>query len=145
MVVLWIIVLAGMLILETATQMLLCIWFAGGALAALFCAFLGGSVPLQIAIFFFISGILLAFLLPFARRKMQTGRTATNADRILGAEGIVTEDIDEIAGAGQVRVLGTIWSAKSLDGEKLSAGEPVTIVDIAGVKAVVKRKETQTE
>ena len=145
MVVFWTIVLAGMLILEAATQMLLSIWFAGGALAALFCAFWGGSVPLQIAIFFFVSGILLAFLLPFARRKMQTGRTATNADRILGAEGIVTEDIDEIAGAGQVRVLGSIWSAKSLDGEKISAGEPVTIVEISGVKAVVKRKEINAE
>jgi len=141
MVWLWIIVLVGMLMVEAATQVLLSIWFAGGALAALLCAVLGISFPLQLAAFFFVSGLLLAFLLPLAPRKMKAGRTATNADRILGAEGVVTEDINATEGTGQVRIGGTVWSAKGADGEPLRAGEIVIVESIAGVKAVVKRKE----
>ncbi len=141
MVGIWAVVLIGMLILEASTQALVSIWFAAGALCALLSAAFGAIVPVQIAVFFFVSGILLAFLLPYARKRMKTGRTATNADRIIGAEGLVTEDIDGISGAGQVRVMGTIWSAKSLHGIKIPAGEKIEIVEIAGVKAVVKRKE----
>ena len=139
MVGIWALVLIVMLALEAATQALVSIWFAAGALAALVCAACGLIVPVQVAAFFFVSGLLLAFLLPYARKKMKTGRTATNADRIIGAEGVVTEDIDDVSGSGQIRVMGAVWSAKSIHGIKIPAGEKIEVVEIAGVKAVVKQ------
>lgn len=72
-----------MLITEAATQSLVSIWFAIGALAALLAAVFGCTLPVQTAIFFFVSGILMAFLLPVARKKLAQVKTATNADRIL--------------------------------------------------------------
>ncbi len=137
----WAVLMVVMLALEAATQSLVSIWFAAGALAALLGAALGASVPVQVSVFFFVSGLLLAFLLPYLRQKMETKRTPTNADRIIGAEGIVTEKIDAVEGTGQIRVMGTTWSAASKGGEVLPEGVSVLVKDIQGVRAVVERKE----
>ena len=137
----WAIVMVFMLLLEAATQSIVSIWFAAGALAALLAAALGATVPVQVSVFFFVSGLLLAFLLPYLRRKMEMKRTPTNADRIIGAEGVVTEIIDAIEGTGQIRVMGATWSAVSATGEKLPEGTGIFVKDIQGVRAVVERKE----
>lgn len=138
-IALWAILMVLMLVIEASTAALLTVWFAFGALAALVSAFLGASLGVQIAVFFIVSGLLLAFLLPYARRKMDEKKTATNADRIIGAEGIVTEEIDEVQGTGQIRVMGAVWSARSQSGISISAGEKVKVEAISGVKAVVSR------
>ncbi len=137
----WAAVMVAMLVLEALTQGLVSIWFAAGALAALICAAFDVIFPVQVSVFFFVSGILLAFLLPYARKKLKTSVSATNADRIIGAEGIVLETIDEVAGTGQIRVMGAVWSAKAIHGIKIRAGEKIMVEAIAGVKAVVSRKE----
>lgn len=139
-IVVWAAILLGMLYIEATTVALLTIWFAFGALAALICALFGLSFGIQVAVFCMVSGLLLAFLLPHARRKMEVRKTATNADRIIGAEGIVTEMIDEVQGTGQVRVLGAVWSARSAQGITIQTGEKVVVESISGVKAVVSRK-----
>ena len=48
MIYVWLIVIAVLLVVEFATAALTTIWFAGGALLALICAFLGGPVWLQV-------------------------------------------------------------------------------------------------
>lgn len=136
----WVALMVIMLVTEAATQSLVSIWFAAGALASLISAVFGASLPVQTAIFFFISGILLAFLLPYARRKVELAKTATNADRIVGKTGVVTETIDPLTGTGQIRIMGGIWSAKSEDETKIEAGTEVIVEAIAGVKAIVRPK-----
>lgn len=136
----WAVILVAALVMEAATQGLVSIWFAAGALAAMVCAVLDVFFPVQLAVFFFVSGILLAFLLPYVKKRMEIRRTATNADRIIGAEGIVTEEIDEVSGTGQIRVMGAVWSAKAAHGVKIPVGEKVGVEGISGVKAVVSRK-----
>ena len=49
----------------------------------------------------------------------------------------VTEDIDNIAGAGAVSVAGKIWTARSTGGEPIPAGELVRADRIEGVKLYV--------
>ena len=44
MIFVWLIVLAVLLVVEFMTAALTTIWFAGGALLALICAFFGGPV-----------------------------------------------------------------------------------------------------
>ena len=134
----WAVLMIIMLVTEAATQSLVSIWFAAGALSALLAAVLGASLSIQTAVFFFVSGILLAFLLPFAKRKIETVKTATNADRIIGKTGVVTQAIDPTEGKGQIRILGSIWSAKTADGSILAEGTEVIVEDISGVKAVVR-------
>ena len=136
---LWAAVLVLMLILEASTAALVSVWFAVGAFCALISSFFGAVFGVQIAVFLVVSGLMLAFLLPYTRRKMAARKTATNADRIIGAEAVVTEEIDEIAGTGQIRVMGAVWSAKSKSGARIPVGEKVKVEEISGVKAVVVR------
>lgn len=138
--VVWTVVLLVMLFIEASTVALLTVWFAVGALAALICALFGVHFGIQVAVFCVVSGLLLMFLLPYARRKMELKKTATNADRIIGAEGVVIETIDEVQGTGQVRVLGAVWSARSTHGAVICVGEKVVVDSISGVKAVVSRQ-----
>lgn len=64
--------------------------------------------------------------------------TATNADRCVGRTGVVLEDIDNLAAAGQVRVCGSVWSARSTDGTPIAAGTTVVVDRIEGVKLMVR-------
>ena len=50
-VIFWLIMLIGFIVAEVATMGLTTIWFAGGALLAIFAALAGWSVYTQIAIF----------------------------------------------------------------------------------------------
>lgn len=141
MIAFWTILFLLTIIIETVTMGLVSIWFSAGALVALVSAAFGVIFPVQLAIFFIVSGLLLVILFPFVRNKIKLRISPTNADRIIGEDAIVTEAIDPISGSGQIRVLGRIWSAKTLDNVVIEVGEKVVVNSIAGVKAVVVRKE----
>ena len=64
------------------------------------------------------------------------GSVPTNADRVIGQEGIVIKDIDLIEGKGQVKVMGQVWSAKA-DGN-IAEGAKVRVLSMEGVKLVVE-------
>ena len=53
-------------------------------------------------------------------------------------KGIVTQDINEAHGVGQIKVSGEVWSAKTTDGSTIEKGTQIEIIDIDGVKAVVE-------
>ena len=55
----------------------------------------------------------------------------------IGMEAIVQERIDNLAGAGTVRVDGKIWSARSAGGEYIPSGATVRVERIEGVKLIV--------
>ena len=124
-------------VVEAATAGLVCIGFAAGALAAMIAAMLGGPLWLQILLFIVVSGVLLAALRPIARKLLGTGRKATNLDAVIGSRGIVLEEIDNIQATGRVKLGAMEWSARSTNGEKISAGTQVTVDKIEGVKVFV--------
>ena len=62
----------------------------------------------------------------------------TNSDRLIGRVGIVTMDIINTTGEGQVNVDGKVWSAKSNDEREIKSGASVRITSIEGVKLVVE-------
>ena len=63
----------------------------------------------------------------------------TNADANIGKEVIVTEDIDNLLFKGEVKVNGQLWSAQSLDGEKIDKNSKVVIRKIEGNKVFVEK------
>ena len=133
----WLVLLVVFLILEASTVALVSLWFAAGALAAMIAAMLGGPLWLQILLFIVVSGVLLAALRPIARKLLGTGRKATNLDAVIGSRGIVLEEIDNIQATGRVKLGAMEWSARSTNGEKISAGTQVTVDKIEGVKVFV--------
>ena len=141
----WVGVMVLFLIVEAATVTMVSLWFAGGALAALVVALLGARWPLQIVAFLLVSAGLLALLRPLARKHFTPKLTPTNVDSIIGTEGYVTADIDNVAATGTVKLGAMEWTARSATGEKISTGTLVKVEKIEGVKAFVTPVEVPAE
>ena len=141
--IVWLIVMAIFIVVEFVTTFqLVTIWFAAGALCALIVSFAGAGLFWQIAIFVFVSLLLLIVVLKFKPfDKQKAGVTPTNSDRTIGQKGIVTQEVNVMEGVGQVKVLGQIWSATSSVGDIIPVGERVVVKNISGVKLVVEREE----
>ena len=123
---------------EAVSVGLTSIWFAAGALAALIAALLGGALWIQITLFLAVSLLCLAAVRPLAKRYLNDKVEATNADRVIGAEAKVTEDIDNIHGKGAVIIRGMTWSARSQDDGPIPTGTLVRVLRIEGVKVFVE-------
>lgn len=134
-VVLWAVLCVGFLVLEGGTVAMVSLWFAIGAAAALVLSLLGAAFWLQIAAFLLVSGLLLGLLRPMLRKYVKI--TRTNVDSVLGAQGLVTEPIDNVAYQGQVKLGGMTWTARSTSGAPISAGTQVTVDRVEGVKVFV--------
>lgn len=134
----WGIVLVAMAVLELSTLNLVSIWFALAALISLISALLGASLPVQFVIFVFCSAVGFLIFTLLIRPKIQKARSIpTNADRIVGEEGIVLEIISPLEDTGLIRVKGQIWSARTDSKVPIEKDELVRVVSIRGVKAVV--------
>lgn len=139
MLILWLILLIICIVVEVATMGLVSIWFAGGALIAMIAAALNAPLGLQIICFLVVSLLLVCFTRPIAVRYFNKDRVKTNAESLIGRKAIVTDEVDNLQAKGQVTVNGAEWSARSEDADvKLPEGMVVEIVDIKGVKLVVK-------
>jgi membrane protein implicated in regulation of membrane protease activity len=140
----WLVLLAIFLIAEAVTVNLTTIWFAAGSLVALILDLAGMTVALQVTAMIVVSGILLTLFLIVIRPHINLAKGShipTNADRLIGQEGLVIEPIDPIQGTGQIRALGQTWSANSLNQQPIAADTRVVIIEIRGVKAIVTTKE----
>ena len=139
MTIFWLVVLIVCIVIEAMTMGLTTVWFAGGALVALFVAVLNGPVALQIVLFVLVSLLMLFFTRPIAVKYFNKERVKTNAESLVGKSAIVTADIDNIQGVGQAIVGGQEWSARSYDDDvRISTGTVVEILSINGVKLIVK-------
>lgn len=138
----WLILMAGLLIVEIITLGLTSIWFAAGALIALLASLLGAPLYIQIALFAVVSLVLLFFTRPFATKYLNSKTTKTNAEELVGKTAEVTMTIDNIKAEGQVMVNGLEWTARSTqDSVSIEKGALVRIVGISGVKLIVEKKE----
>ena len=116
---------------EAATVGLTFIWFAVGSLGALIVSGLGFGFWPQIIVFILLSAV---------------SNSATNADRVIGTTGLVTETIDNMEGKGQVNLSGQVWSARSSQADGvIPAGQEVRVLQIQGVKVIVTPVSDQTD
>ena len=90
-------------------------------------------------VIFAVSLLLLFFTRPIAVRYFNRDRVRTNVESMIGRQAIVTSEIDNLQGIGQVTVGGQEWSARTEeDGLNLQPGTVVDIVAVNGVKLIVK-------
>ncbi|HIZ55515.1 MAG TPA: NfeD family protein [Firmicutes bacterium] len=138
--IIWVVAFIIFCIVEVSTVQLVSIWFAVGSLGAFLAALFQLPFWAQLLIFVLISGVLVLITRPLAKKLLSSKRIATNADRIIGLEGVVTESIHNGRAQGRVRVDGMSWSARSIDGVDISEGAEVIIRSIEGVKVIVEPK-----
>ena len=119
---------------------LVSVWCSAGALVTVFAAYFGVSFPIQLLLFIVLSIAGASLVRPLAKQYIDPYKVATNADRLLGMEARVTEDIDNSRPSGAVYVDGKTWTARSADGRTISAGEVVEVQWMEGVKLIVQAK-----
>lgn len=135
---LWVILAGMFFIIEIATVGFLVFWFGIGALIAMLVSLFVDNLIIQTTVFILSSTLLLFLTRPFANKFAQNDNVQTNAFSIIGKRGIVTKAIDPVSGQGQIKVGTEVWSAKSANEVKIKEGSEVEILEINGVKAVVK-------
>ncbi len=138
--ILWAVLIVGFGVLESITAQLVSIWFMIGSIASLIAALLGAGIPTQLIIFIAVSALTLVITRPLVKKYIHPTRQCTNADRVIGQTGIVTEDINNIEGMGQVKADGKIWTARAADNSIIPKSNEVIIEKIDGVKLIVKNK-----
>ena len=141
-VVIWIAAVGVFLIVEALSAGLTSIWFAIGAAAALLTAVFHGPIWLQIVWFLVVSAAALVVTRPLARKFVNGRQQPTNADRLIGHVGTVTEEIDNIAATGTVHIDGQDWTARSFSGAVLPLGSRVVAREIQGVKLIVEEENS---
>ena len=134
----WLIVAGICLVIEIATVGFLVFWFGIGALFAMITSFFTDNLIIQTVVFILSSTVLLFFTRPFVNKFSPKEKVKTNALSIIGKKGIVTQTINPITGEGQVKIGSEVWSAKSSEDVKIEKGLEVEVLDIDGVKAVVR-------
>ena len=138
--VIWIAAMVVFGIVEAATAGLTSIWFVLGGVAGLIAAVCSAPIWLQVALFFAVSIAALAFTRPLVVKLMKKDIKPTNADRVLGAVGRVTERIDNALPSGAVYIDGKTWTARSADGEVIEPDAAVRILRMEGVKLIVQKE-----
>ncbi len=138
MLTVWFIIFLLLLLIEIFTVNLVTIWFAIGALASIVSTYFTDNVIIQIVIFAVVSILMLIILKPLTKRFKTKHVIATNLDRVIGMEAIVTEEISKNK-VGEVRVDGKKWSAVS--NETIPKDAIVKVQKIEGVKLIVKKED----
>ena len=136
----WLILAVVLGVAEAVTISLISIWFAIGAVAAIIPAYFGVPIWGQILVFLAISAIAFAFTKRFFKDIVKVKKQPTNSDSLIGTDGIVTAEINNLEGNGKVYISGLTWSAKSQNGETIPEGAVVTARKIEGATLIVEIK-----
>ncbi|MBP3634964.1 MAG: NfeD family protein [Bacilli bacterium] len=135
----WLLLIAMFLIIESLTLNLVTIWFAFGSLCAFITTYFTDNILLQSIVFVGTTALSLIFTKPLFDKYIKKNIEKTNIDMIIGKTGVVTKNIKPNEN-GRVKVAGKSWMATAK--EEIKEGEEVEILKIEGVKIIVKRKES---
>ena len=138
--IIWLILVVVFIIVEISTTAYISLWFILGSLIAMLSSFITGNTVIQIAVFLFVSFVTLITLRPFYM-KYAKPKVKSNVEALIDKEGIVTETINNIENAGRIQVMGQDWAALSENDNIIEKGKKVVILNIKGIKLIVKEVE----
>lgn len=130
----WLVVVIFLGVIEVVTTGLVSIWFVISGLVSLALSFWIDNFLLQFGVFV-ILGVVLMFTTRKTLNKYLIKTEKTNLDRVIGMQGVVTENIEK-NGIGEVKVDGKKWSAYAED--EIKVDSIVKILKIDGVKLKVE-------
>ncbi len=136
--IVWLIIIVILTFLEMITVGLTTIWFVFSGIVALVISFFTDNYLIQFGVFVILGVILLVTTRPLLQKLLKQKNEATNADRIIGMEGIVTEKITKNT-PGEVKVDGKRWTAVA--DKVIKENSVVEVLEINGVKLKVEKVE----
>lgn len=134
----WLAVAIATAVVEGMTCGLVSIWFVPGALIALVISLFCDLFWVQLLAFLFIS-LATLILVKTVFKKFLPNKKAfrSNSDSLIGARGVVQEQIDNLHETGSVKVRSLVWTARSADDSVIiPEGAIVTVQEIQGVKLI---------
>ncbi len=134
----WTFILVLAVIIEAITIDLVSIWFGVGAIFALIAHLFHLNIYIQSFIFIIVSLTCIILSRPLAKKYLRTNTIKTNLDRVIGKHGLVLQTITP-DNKGEVKVMGTYWSATSYNNTIIEEGCYVEILSIEGSHLVVKK------
>ena len=134
----WLIIAGLFFVGEIATVGFLIFWCGIGALIAMIVSFFTSNIIIQTTIFVISSTILIFATKPFVKKFADVKKTNTNVYSIIGKKALVIKTIDPIHSVGQIKINGEVWTAESENNQVIDEGSEVEILEIKGVKAIVK-------
>lgn len=138
MLYIWIGFFVLSVIVEVSTMNLIAIWFMPGTLVSIVLAIFSVPVWIQVLVWLVITVIVFAATYRLSARLRHPIHQPTNADRVIGQTGVVTEAISDRKQTGQVRVMGQVWSSKTDETtDEIPVGTEVRVLRIEGVKLIV--------
>ncbi len=142
--VMWLMICVLLVLIECVTLGLTTIWFAIGALVAMFAAMLQAPLWVQSTLFVVISIAMLIFTRPVVAKYFNKNRIKTNVEAVVGKEGIVVTAIDNLNATGMVTISGQEWTARTSEsGHKIPEGSIVVVKAVEGVKVIVEEREEE--
>lgn len=135
--VVWLALGAGLALTELATLDFTLLMLAAGAVAGGVTALVfPGLLWLQIAVGVVVAVAMLGLLRPTLLRKVRSmPGYRSSLDKLVGSTGTV---VAEITGtAGEVKVSGEVWTARSVDGSSIGAGEQIEVYRVDGATLLV--------
>lgn len=138
----WLIAAGVFFVCEMLTVGFLIFWLGIASILAMIVSLFTDNLLIQTAVFVFSSSLLIFLTKPFIEKFVtKKDKTVnTNVYSLIGKIGIVTEEINPLLGTGQIKIGTEIWSAISTDESIISKDSQIEILEIKGVKAVVKEK-----
>ena len=136
----WMAVAALFIVGEIFTQGFFLLWFGVGAAAAGILALSGLGFGWQLAAFVVVSGALFIVSRRFAEKFTKKQPPGIGADRFVGLEGIVLEEVDNVKNTGRVRVQKDEWRAESETGAVIEEGARIVVTRLDGTHMVVQKK-----
>lgn len=134
----WIMVFLVTAVFEFITPgNLITIWFSIGALAALAMERLNLDVFIQVLVFLIISFGSLLLVRPFTHRLLRGETVMTNADRIIGTQFRLENNLYPKEWYQQ-KVNSEVWSISPAQNQSITQGALVEVISIDGVKLVVR-------
>ena len=127
-------------VIEGLTLGLTTIWFALSAVLMIFISLLQPPFYAQCVLFALVALLLLFFTRPIALKFLHAKREKTNADSLIDKKAVVLQTITEFE-KGQVKINGIVWTAASIDGAVIPAGDECIIEKIEGVTLIVKETD----
>ena len=137
----WMFFAACFIIGEIFTAGFFLLWFGIGALVAGILALLGIGAGWQWGTFVVVSGVLFALSRKFSERLTKKQPPGIGADRFIGSEGVVLEEINPSDNTGRVRLGKEEWRAESDAGEVIGLGVKVRIKKVEGTHLIVGKIE----
>ena len=134
-----------LIIIEIFTVGLTTIWCAIGDLAAMAANTLGAGLIVQSVVFLAVSVVLLLFTRPWAEKHLNKNRLKTNYESKIGEVIRITERVDNLKQTGKSIVDGQEWTVRAQNSsETFEKDELAEVVDVSGVKLIVKKHEEVT-